>query len=152
MTLNLSNLTVGMTFASPRIMIDEAEALAFAERFDPQPFHIDPEAARQSLFKGLATSGWFTAAATFRLILDSKIDLAGGIVGQRIEELRWPRPLRPGDTLRVLTEVVAVQRSSKNPRRGTVVFKHQALNQDGETVLEMRAVVLASDPDSSIPT
>lgn len=73
MTLSLSDLTVGMTFASPRIMIDEAEALAFAERFDPQPFHIDPEAARQSLFKGLATSGWFTAAATFRLILDSKI-------------------------------------------------------------------------------
>ena len=147
MALCLSDLIVGATFESPELTVDEGEAMAFAVRFDPQPFHLDPIAARQSLFKGLATSGWYTAAATFRLILDSKIDLLGGIVGQRIEEMRWLRPLRMGDRLRVVTEILSVQRSEKSPRRGSVVLKHVAINQNDETVLDMRAVVLATDPD-----
>ncbi|MGT2455370.1 MaoC/PaaZ C-terminal domain-containing protein [Cupriavidus basilensis] len=147
MTLSLSDLVLGTTFESPHMTVDAAEALAFAERFDPQPFHTNDEAARQSIFKGLATSGWYIAAAAFRLILDSGIELHGGIIGQRIEELRWLRPLRPGNTLRVVTEVMGVQRSEKNPRRGTVLLKHVALNQDNNPVLEMRVVVLASDFD-----
>ncbi len=151
MTLALSDLVVGSTFKSPRLEVDQSEVLAFATRFDPQPFHTDPVAAKESLFKGLSTSGWYTAAASFRLILESGINLHGGIVGQRIEEMRWLRPLRPGDTLQVLTEVIGVSRSEKNPRRGTVTFKHIAVNGREEPVLEMRAVVLASDPEPGIP-
>lgn len=150
-TLALSDLVVGSTFKSPRLEVDESEALAFAKRFDPQPFHTDSAAAEDSLFKGLATSGWYTAAASFRLILDSGINLRGGIVGQRIKEMRWLSPLRPGDTLQVFTEVIDVTRSEKNPRQGTVTFKHVAVNGRQEPILEMRAVVLASDHDPVIP-
>lgn len=147
MTLSLSDLAVGMIFESPIMTVDAAEAMAFAERFDPQPFHTNDDAARQSIFKGLATSGWYAAAAAFRLILESGIQLNGGIIGKRLEQLRWLRPLRPGNTLRVVTEVVEVQRSEKDPRQGTVLLKHVALNQDNDPVLEMHAVVLASDLD-----
>jgi acyl dehydratase len=142
----LSDLHVGDQFESPTVTVQEDEALAFARRFDPQPFHLDDAAAQQSLFKGLATSGWFTASLCFRLIHDSGMDLRGGIIGQRIEELRWPRPLRPGDRLRVRSTIAEVHRSAKHPLRGTVVFDHVALNQDDEPVFHMRSHVLASDP------
>jgi acyl dehydratase len=142
----LSDLNVGDQFESPTLTVDKDEVLAFAQRFDPQPFHLDEVAARQSLFKGLAASGWHTAAMCFRLIHDSGLDLRGGIIGQKIEELRWPRPVRPGDRLRVVTTVADVRRSDKHPQRGIVVFDHVALNQHDEPVLHMRAQVLASDP------
>lgn len=145
----LSDLRVGDRFESPQVSVDEAEALAFARRFDPQPFHLDDVAARESLFKGLATSGWFTAALCFRLIHDSGMDLRGGIIGQKIEELRWPRPVCPGDQLRMITTVAQVDRSAKHPHRGTVIFQHEAFNQNDELVFQMRAHVLASDPAPS---
>lgn len=143
----LSDLNIGDRFESPTHTVEQEEALAFAQRFDPQPFHLDDAAARQSLFKGLAASGWHTASMCFRLIHDSGLDLRGGIIGQKIDELRWPRPVRPGDQLRVVTTVADIQRSSKHPLRGTVVFDHVALNQNDEPVLYMRAHVLANDPD-----
>ncbi len=141
----LSDFKVGDRFESPSLRVEEAEALAFARRFDPQPFHIDEAAAQQSLFKGLAASGWLTACLCFRLIHDSGIGLRGGIVGQKIEELQWSRPVRPGDQLQVVSTVAEISRSPKNPHRGTVVFEHRAFNQHGEQVLLMRAHVLASD-------
>ena len=142
----LSDFQVGDRFESPRVTVEEAEALAFAQRYDPQPFHLDDAAARQSLFKGLATSGWFTAALTFRMVLQSGIDLRGGVIGQKIEAMRWLRPLRPGDQLRVVTTVAQVLRSEKDPSRGTLVFLHEAFNQNDEPVLQMSSHVLASDP------
>ena len=148
MSRGLSDLVVGQCFESPTVTLDKTQALDFAHQFDPQPFHVDEMAASQSLFKGLATSGWFTASMCFRLIHDSNLDLTGGIIGRQIESLQWPRPVRPGDTLRVITTVARVERSEKNPRYGTVVFDHEALNQNGETVLRMRAHVLAQDPAS----
>lgn len=141
----LSDFQIGDRFESPEATVDEAEALAFARRFDPQPFHLDPEAANASIFKGLATSGWFTAALCFRLIHDSGLDLRGGIIGQQIESLRWPRPLRPGDTVRVVTTVAEIHRSPQHPWRGKIVFAHDAFNQEGQAVLHLRAHVLASD-------
>ena len=142
----LSDFDVGQRFESPVVTVDEAQALDFARQFDPQPFHLDEQAAQQSLFKGLATSGWFTASMSFRLISQSGLDIQGGIIGRQIESLQWPRPVRPGDTLRVITTVAQVDRSAKNPRYGTVVFDHETFNQDNETVLRMRAHVLAQDP------
>ena len=147
MSRGLSDLQVGQRFESPTVTLDKAQALAFAHQFDPQPFHVDEVAASQSLFKGLATSGWFTASMCFRLIHDSNLDLRGGIIGRQIESLQWPRPVRPGDTLRVVTTVAQVDRSDKNPRFGTVIFDHEALNQNGETVLRMRSHVLSQDPE-----
>lgn len=144
----LSDFRVGDRFESPVATVEEAEALAFARRFDPQPFHLDEEAAQQSLFKGLAASGWFTASLCFRLIQDSGIGLHGGIIGQKIEELQWSRPVRPGDQLRVVSTVAEISKSPKNAHRGILVFEHRALNQRGEQVLLMRAHVLASDPSA----
>ncbi|MBM3363586.1 MAG: dehydratase [Betaproteobacteria bacterium] len=142
----LSDFKLGDRFESPESLLEESEALAFARRFDPQAFHLDEAAARQSPFKGLAVSGWFTAAVCFRLIHDSGIDLRGGIIGQKIEDLQWLRPVRPGDRLRVQSTVVQIHRSAKSPHRGTLVFEHLAFNQVDEQVLLMRAHVLASDP------
>ena len=146
MSRGLSDFQMGQRFESPVVIIDEAQALDFARQFDPQPFHLDEQAAQQSLFKGLATSGWFTASMSFRLISESGIDLLGGIIGRQIESLQWPRPLRPGDSLRVVTTVARIERSDKNPRYGTIVFAHESLNQNGEAVLRMQSHVLAQDP------
>lgn len=147
----LSDFNLGDQFESPTVGLDEAEALAFARRFDPQPFHLDAAAARQSPFKGLAVSGWFTASVCFRLIHDSGIGLRGGIIGQQIEVMQWLRPVRPNDRLRVLTKVVQISRSAKHPHRGTIVFEHEAFNQHNDLVLLMRAHVLASDPAAPEP-
>lgn len=142
----LSDFKPGDQFESPQVRVDEAQALAFARSFDPQPFHLDDAAARQTMFSGLATSGWFTAALCFRLIHDSGIALRGGIIGQKIEDLQWSRPVRPGDLLRVSTRVVEIRRSSTNALRGKIIFEHRAYNQNNEQVLLMLAHVLASDP------
>jgi acyl dehydratase len=92
----LEDFVVGQTFGSGRLRIDEEQAKAFAAEFDPQPFHLDAEAARKSIFSGLAVSGWHTAALTMRLLVDSELKPAGGIVGAGFDEFRWPLPVRPG--------------------------------------------------------
>ena len=146
MSRGLSDLQIRQRFESPTVTLDKAQALDFARQYDPQPFHLDDEAASQSLFKGLATSGWYTASMCFRLFHDSLTDLRGGIIGRQVESIQWPRPVRPGDTMRVVTTVAQLERSEKNPRYGTVVFDHEAFNQHGETVFRMRSHVLAQDP------
>ena len=97
----LEDFVVRRTLGSGQLRIDAERAKAFAAEFDPQPFHLDEDAARKSVFGGLAASGWHTAAATMRLLVDSELRPAGGIVGAGIDELRWPRPVRPGDILHV---------------------------------------------------
>jgi acyl dehydratase len=87
----------GQTFRSVRIRIDAERIKSFAAEFDPQPFHLDESAAADSIFRGLAASGWHTAAITMRLLVDSDLTSAGGIVGAGFDELRWPRPVQPGD-------------------------------------------------------
>ncbi len=114
-------------------MIDEAQIKAFARQFDPQPFHLDDEAARGSLLAGLAASGWHTAAITMRLQVDSGLPISGGIIGAG-GELNWPRPTRPGDVLHVETEVLEVKPSRSRPERGMVTVRSETLNQRGEVV------------------
>jgi len=130
----LDDFAVGQTFGSGRMRIDEDRIKTFAAEFDPQPFHLDAEAARKSLFGGLAASGWHTAALTMRLLVESEIKPVGGIVGAGFDELRWPRPVRPGDELRVESEVLEVRPSKSRPEQGIIKVRTTTLNQNGEAV------------------
>ncbi len=130
----LEDFAVGQTFGSGRLVVEEARVKTFAAEFDPQPFHLDAEAARQSLFGGLAASGWHTAALTMRLLVESDIKPVGGIIGAGFDELRWPRPVRPGDELRVESEVLEVRLSKSRPEQGMIKVRTTTLNQKGEAV------------------
>src|SRR2546423_14546013 len=124
----------GQTFRPGRLQIDKERIKTFGAEFDPQPFHLDEEAARHTIFGGLAASGWHTAAVTMRLLVDSDIKPAGGIVGAGFDELRWPRPVRPGDELRVESEVLEVRPSRSRLDQGLIKVKTTTLNQNGEAV------------------
>jgi acyl dehydratase len=130
----LEDFTVGQTFGSGRARIDAERIKAFASEFDPQPFHLDDEAARTSIFQGLAASGWHTAALTMRLLVESELRPAGGLIGAGFDEFRWPRPVRPGDELRVESEVLEVRPSKSRPGQGLVKVRMTTLNQNGEAV------------------
>lgn len=132
--LYLEDITVGQLFRSSRLRIDADRIKSFATEFDPQPFHLDESAARNSIFGGLAASGWHTAAVTMRLLVGSEFKPAGGIIGAGFDELRWPRPVHPGDELRVESEVLEVRPSKSRANQGLVKVRTTTLNQDGEAV------------------
>jgi acyl dehydratase len=117
------------------------EIKAFASQFDPQPFHLDEAAAEASFFKGLAASGWHTAAVTMRLLVTSGLTLAGGLIGAG-GELTWPKPVRPGDVLTVESEVLDLQPSKSKPERGLVTMRSRTLNQRSEVVQDMTTRML----------
>jgi acyl dehydratase len=129
----LDDLQAGDRFTSGNYLLDEAQIKGFALQFDPQPFHLDHEAARQTLFGGLAASGWHTAAITMRLLVGGGLPLAGGIIGAG-GEISWPKPTRPGDVLRVETEVVSATPSRSRPERGMVVVRSETRNQHGDVL------------------
>ena len=128
------DFAVGQRFGSGRRRVDAAEIKAFAARYDPQPFHLDEQAAAGTIFGGLAASGWHTAAVTMRLAVEGDMRPAGGFVGVGVEELRWPRPVRPGDELRVESEVLEVRPSRSRPGEGLVKARVTTLNQRDEPV------------------
>jgi len=132
--LYLEDFAVGQRYGSGRLRVDEEKIKAFAAEFDPQPFHLDAAAARDSIFRGLAASGWHTAALTMRLLVGSELKPAGGIVGAGFDEFRWPRPVRPGDELRVESEVLEVRASKSRPDQGLIKVRTTTLNQNGEAV------------------
>ncbi|MES2414967.1 MAG: MaoC family dehydratase [Pseudomonadota bacterium] len=129
----MDDLQPGMRFSSAEHVIDEAQIKAFATQFDPQPFHLDNEAAKATLFGGLAASGWHTAAITMRLLVTSGLPLAGGIIGAS-GELAWPKPTRPGDVMHVESEVVSVTPSRSKPDRGMALVRSETLNQKGDVL------------------
>src|SRR5262249_37885215 len=131
--LYLEDLAVGRRFTSATHVIDAAQIKAFAREFDPQPFHLDDETAKGTLFAGLAASGWHTAAITMRLLVESGLPLAGGIIGAG-GEINWPKPTRPGDVLRVVSEIEQVTPSRSRPDRGTVRVRSETRNQRDEVV------------------
>jgi acyl dehydratase len=130
----LEDFTPGQKFTSGQATIDRERIKSFAAEFDPQPFHLDEEGARGSVFKGLAASGWHTAALTMRLLVESDLAPAGGIVGAGFEELRWPRPVRPDDTSHLEIEVLEVRPSRSRPDQGVIKVKTTTLNQSNEPV------------------
>jgi acyl dehydratase len=130
--LYLDDLQVGQRFTSKTHLVDEAQVKAFARQFDPQPFHLDENAAKDSLFSGLVASGWHTAAMTMRLLVEG-LPLAGGVIGAGVE-LSWPPPTRPGDVLRVESEVQEIIPSRSRPDRGVVLMRIVTHNQRDEVV------------------
>jgi len=130
----LEDFAVGQTFGSGRLRIDRRRIETFAAEFDPQPFHLDEQAARSTLFGGLAASGWHTAAVSMRLLVENELKPAGGIIGAGFDELRWPRPVRPDDELRVESEVLEVRPSQSRPNQGLLKLWMTTLNQNGEAV------------------
>ena len=133
--LYLEDLAPGQKYGSAgRLEVSVEEIKRFAAAFDPQPFHLDEASARRSLFGELIASGWHTAAMTMRLLVGSEFRPAGGLIGAGVEELRWPKPVRPGDELRVESEILEVRASKSRPDRGMVKVKTTTLNQNGEAV------------------
>lgn len=132
--LYLEDFAAGQVFKSGRVRVDRDQIVAFAREYDPQPYHLDDEAARQSPFRGLAASGWHTAALTMRLLVDGEFRPAGGILGVGFDELSWPRPVRPGDELHATSEVLEVRASKSRPDRGMIRVRTTTLNQNDEPV------------------
>ena len=137
--LTYDDLSVGQSFTTATLRVTAEDITAFARQFDPQPFHLDDAAARQTLFAGLAASGWHTAALAMRLIVQSGPPIAGGIIGNGIDELRWLRPVRPGDELHVECEVVEMRPSASRPTQGWVRMRNTVLAQDGAAVMSFIA-------------
>jgi acyl dehydratase len=135
--LYLEDFSPGQTFASPSATMDAAAIKAYARQFDPQPFHLDEAAAAGTFFKGLAASGWHTVSMTMRLLVDGGLPIAGGIIGAGVDEIRWPRPTRPGDTLRLVTEVLEVRPSRSRPEQGLMKVRTTTFNQNDEPVQVM---------------
>ncbi len=132
--LYLEDLAVGQVYRSGRFRMDKERITSFAAEFDPQPFHLDENVARDTLFRGLAASGWHTAAVTMQLLVASEFKLAGGLVGAGLDELRRPRPVRPGDELRVESEILEVRDSTSRPGQGWIKVRTTTLNQNDEPV------------------
>ena len=130
----LEDFAVGQTFSSGRLRIDAEQITTFAAAFDPQPCHLDEAAARDTGFRGLAASGWHIAAVTMRLLVESDLTPAGGLVGAGFDACRWPRPVRPGDALRVASAGLEVRPSQSRPDQGLIKVR-TTLNQHGEAVL-----------------
>jgi acyl dehydratase len=148
--LYFDDLAVGQLFMSRRHALDAGQITAFAQQFDPQPFHLDETAARASLFAGLAASGWHTAALTMRLLVES-VPLAGGVIGAG-GDIAWPQPTRPGDLLHVESEVTALTPSRSRPERGMVALRSRTLNQRDEVVQVLNAkLVVPRRPPASGP-
>jgi acyl dehydratase len=130
----LEDFAVGQIYHSGRLWVDKEQILAFARQFDPQPYHLDEEAARKSVFGGLAASGWHTAALTMRLLVDGEIKPADGILGVGFDELSWPRPVRPGDELHAKSEILEVRPSKSRPDRGLIRVRTTTFNQSDQVV------------------
>jgi acyl dehydratase len=139
----LEDLAPGQVFTSQARATVDADAIKrFAGEYDPQPWHLSETAARSTFFKELVASGWHTTALTMQLIIET-LPLSEGIIGTGVDELRWPRPVRPGDTLRLHCEIVDVQESRLRPSSGTVRVRMTTLNQDDQPVQTMIANLLA---------
>jgi acyl dehydratase len=134
----LDDLVVGQRFTSGSRTLTAEEIKAFAREFDPQPFHLDEETARGTFFQGLAASGWHAAAVAMRLMVQGGLPIAGGIIGAG-GEIAWRKPIRPGDTLHVESEIVEVTPSRSRPDRGAVVVRSDTINQNGEIVQSFTA-------------
>jgi acyl dehydratase len=131
--LYLEDLAVGQRFKAGSLTISEQEIVRFARDYDPQYFHLDAEAAKSSMFGGLVASGWQTAALTMRMLIEGGAPFADSTIGAG-GELAWPRPVRPGDTLHIESEVIKITPSRSRADRGIVTFKTTTFNQKDEPV------------------
>ncbi len=140
--LYLEDIQVGQRFAAGPLTVGEADIKRFAGEFDPQPFHVDEEAAKATLFRGLAASGWHTATLTMRMLVDGGLPIATGVIGVG-GDIAWPNPVRPGDTLEVESEVLDITRSRSKPNQAVVTVRSTTINQTGTTVQILTAKLIA---------
>ena len=141
-TLFLDDLHVGQRFTAGPSKVTADDIIRFAREFDPQPFHLDGNAAAATPFKGLVASGWHTAALTMRMLVDGGMPLAAGVIGVG-GEIAWPRPVHPGDVLSVESEVLAITPSRSRPDRATVTMRSTTTNHKGEAVQVLTAKLIA---------
>ncbi len=142
--LYFEDLKPGDRYTTPEQTVAAEEIVAFARQFDPQPFHTDAEAAKSSLFGRLVASGWHTAAITMGLMVRGNMGLDGGVIGNGVENLRWPRPVLPGDRLRVVMQIAELNPEPSRTGRGKARLHCQTLNQNGDVVQEMTARILVA--------
>ncbi len=138
------DLKSGDKFHTAEYEMTEAEIIGFGKKFDPQAFHTDPAAAGSTLFGRIVASGWHTAAVSMRLMVLGEMDLDGGVIGQGMESLRWPRPVLPGDRLRVVTEIEELRPAPARPDRGLIKLRCRTYNQHGKVVQDMTATLLVA--------
>jgi acyl dehydratase len=131
------------------IAVEEGEMISFASRFDPQPFHTDPEAGKRSIYGGLIASGWHSASLMMRLFVDHYLSHVASLGSPGVDELKWLKPVRPGDTLALRITVSETKRSRSKPDRGIVYSYVEALNQKEEIVMTMKALNFIACRDSS---
>ena len=139
--LYFEDLNAGDKFQSETFAVPSKEIIEFAEKFDPQKFHLNAKSAERSIFKGLVASGWHTAAITMRLFVKT-LNFAEGAIGLGVDELRWPHAVRPGDMLRVETEILETRLSKSRPNVGVIRLRNVTLNQRNEPVQTMSASAL----------
>jgi acyl dehydratase len=132
------DFTPGRVFETARRALSQEDIVRFAREYDPQAYHTDAEAAQRSPFGGLIASGWQTCGVTMRLMCEGYLLETSCVGSPGMDELRWLKPVRPGDTLRLKTTVIEAAPSSKQPNRGTVLFRWETFNQKDEVVLSMR--------------
>ena len=147
--LYLDDLRAGQRFVSESHVVDKDQIVRFAREFDPQPFHLDEEGAKQTVFGELVASGWHTAAITMRLLVEGALPIAGGIVGVG-GEIAWLKPLRPGDVVQVHCEVLEIVPSRSRPDRGLVRIQTETRNQHGEAVQTFVARIVVPKRHSSL--
>lgn len=132
----LDDFRIGERSETGTITLTEDEVIAFARQFDPQPFHLDHDAAARSVFGGLVASGWHTAAITMRLLVDHALFGENDAPGLGVDKLRWLKPVKPGDTLKVEIEVIGIEPSERKPDRGTLKTRITTRRlQDGAAVM-----------------
>ena len=142
--LFFEDLRLGDTFQTAEHTVTAEEIIAFGRQFDPQPFHTEAEAAKATLFGRLVASGWHTAALSMGLMVRGEMHLGGGVIGQGVDGLRWPRPVLPGDRLRVMMEITELNPEPSRTGRGKIKLHCRTLNQDGKPVQEMTAKLLVA--------
>jgi acyl dehydratase len=140
LTRYFEDFTAGESIELGSRTITEDEIIAFARQYDPQPFHLDREAAKQSIFGGLVASGWHTAGLFMRMLVDSVISRSHGMGSPGLEQLSWPAPLRPGDTMTGRISVLETRSSRSRPEMGIVRWHGEAFNQRGELVMTLIAI------------
>jgi acyl dehydratase len=138
----LDDFAPGAVYEFGEMRVEEADIIAFARRFDPQPMHVDPQAAAEGAFGGLIASGWHTAGIMMRMFVDNFLPGRASLASPGIDELRWTHPVRPGDVLRLRVEVLEVTRSRSKPDRGMLKTLIEVLNQEGEVVMSLKPMNL----------
>lgn len=138
----LDDYRVGERNRGAEVSVSADDIIAFARQFDPQPFHLDPAAAKTSLFGGHVASGWHMTALAMRLIVEGDLKPAGGVIGRGVDELRWPQPLRPGDRVHVRGQVLEIVPSASKPDRGTLRVRMEMVNQADQLVMSFIAILV----------